>query len=402
MYVVREAKEEDRVSVVELLFRNLKSLDSFEESWVSSWENYWNKPENEDWAFVATYNDEVVANLAFFANEFNQIRGNPVRFGGVWAVATDEKHRRKGLMRNIYENAFRSMREKGIVLSILEPSSYDGAQAAYEHCGYALAETRMKHSFPPHILRVIQGEENITVRELDNPDAHQTISEIEQSMSRFGSRVFTWPAIFIGAIKSGDFHMFEEEGEPVGCAKVIITESDKGTVLQVSTVRFKHHNVLPSIFGLIAEKSTDVSEVEWQCDVNIPVHQYVTNIHRLKTESVGAMMMRVVDFTAYCKSIGVPESANKELILTLTDSFCEWNEGTFRLAPESGTLQVERIGDEKKSEIILTPHQLSLVISGLTFPSELQELGLISCPPETASKLDDLFPMDEFVSYFRF
>ena len=58
MYVVREAKEEDRVSVVELLVRNLKSLDSFEESWVSSWENYWNKPENEDWAFVATYNDE--------------------------------------------------------------------------------------------------------------------------------------------------------------------------------------------------------------------------------------------------------------------------------------------------------------------------------------------------------
>ena len=350
VYAVREAREEDRPAVVELLIRTFKSIDVFEEAWAYSWENYWNKPENEDWAFIATHNDEVVANLAFFANEFNQIRGNPVRFGGVWAVATDEKHRRKGLMRNIYENAFRSMREKGIVLSILEPSPYDGAQVAYEQCGYALAETRMKHSFPPHILRVVQGEENITVRELDDPDEYRTISEIEQSMSRFGSRLFTSPMKFIGEIKSGDFHMFEKDGEPVGCAKLIFTESDKGTVLQVSNVRFKHHDVLPSIFGLIAEKATDVSEVEWQCDVNIPVHLYVTNVHKLKAESVGEMMMRVVDFAVYCKSIGVPEAADKELILTLTDSFCEWNEGTFRLTPESGTLQVERIEDEKKSE----------------------------------------------------
>lgn len=210
MYEIREAREEDRDSVVQVLSRALRPLETFGEGWVESWRQYWNRPENEDWAYVATYNGRVVANVSFAANDrFNSIRGNPVRFGGVWAVGTELEHRRKGLLKALFKNAFPSMREKGIVLSILDPSPYFGAQIAYEKCGYSVAENRVTHEFPPSALRPTKGKQDITVRELD-PDEYRKISELEFTMCRYGFRVFSWPAMFIQGIKSGHFYILEQ------------------------------------------------------------------------------------------------------------------------------------------------------------------------------------------------
>ncbi|MCK5239566.1 MAG: hypothetical protein KAR33_08475, partial [Candidatus Thorarchaeota archaeon] len=75
MYEIREAREEDREQTVDMLVRVFKEIESFEEVWVESWKNYMNKPEHEDWDYIATHNGDVVANLAFFANSHNLIRG---------------------------------------------------------------------------------------------------------------------------------------------------------------------------------------------------------------------------------------------------------------------------------------------------------------------------------------
>ncbi|KYK30517.1 MAG: sterol carrier protein domain-containing protein [Theionarchaea archaeon] len=113
-------------------------------------------------------------------------------------------------------------------------------------------------------------------------------------------------------------------------------------------------------------------------------------------------MMRVVNFEGYCRSIRVPEQAEEELILDLNDTQCPWNVGTYRLNSLEGVLDVERIDEIGSVEITLSPLQLSNVVCGLTPPSVLQELGMISCSPETAKKLDAIFPVDSFTSYFRF
>jgi len=141
MYSIREAREEDREQSIQLLVKTFGDMGILEDSWVHSWREYMNRPENHDWNFVAALDDKIVANLAFFENTNNVIRGNPVPFAGVWAVATAEEHRRKGILRSMYNVVFKDMKEKGLVLSILEPSPYPGAQIAYETFGYAFAET---------------------------------------------------------------------------------------------------------------------------------------------------------------------------------------------------------------------------------------------------------------------
>lgn len=400
MYDIRKARETDRDAVVQLLTKALRPLETFREEWIESWRKYWLKPEYEDWAYVATYNGRVVANLSFAVNDgFNKIRGNPVRFGAIWAVGTEGEHRRKGLLKGLYNKAFPDMKEKGIVLSILDPSPYHGAQIAYEKCGYALAENRVKHVFPPSALRPVKGDQSITVRELDDADECKKISELEVTMCRYGSRVFSWPAIFMQEIQSGHFYILERGSDPVGCVKLSF-RSD-GTILTVSMTYFKSNDVLPSIIELIVKNSSKITSVEWTCEPQIPVQYYFHNIHRLKTRNTGTMMMRVVDFEGYCQSIQVPEKVKEEIILELTDTQCPWNEGVYNLNSRKGVLSVERI-DNKNAEATLNPFQLSQVISGLTPPSVLQELGMISCSLKTAQKLDAIFPVDSFMSYFRF
>ncbi len=133
---------------------------------------------------------------------------------------------------------------------------------------------------------------------------------------------------------------------------------------------------------------------------NLETHTYFQNIHNLDPHNTGTMMMRVIDFEGYCRRIQVPEQAEEELIVNLNDTQCPWNEGTYRLNSKKGALTVER--DNKSSEITLNPFQLSQVIGGLTLPSVLREMGIISCSPETAQKLDAIFPVDSFMSYVRF
>ena len=123
---------------------------------------------------------------------------------------------------------------------------------------------------------------------------------------------------------------------------------------------------------------------------------------RLKTQNKGTMMMRVVNFEAFCRSIQVPEEGNNDLILKLIDTQCPWNEGNFSVHSNNGELNIERVDKSRSVEITLDPFQLSTVVGGLTAPSVLQEMRIISCSQETAKKLENLFPVDSFYSYFRF
>lgn len=402
-YEIREAREEDRDSVVQVLSRALGPLESFTEEWVESWRRYWFRPEHEDWAYVATYKGRVVANISFFANDFNTIRGNRLRFGGVWAVGTEYEHRRKGLLKGLFDKAFPRMKEEGIVLSILDPSPYEGAQIAYEKCGYAIAESRVDHEFSPDALRQTEGQKNITVRELKDTNEARKISELEVTMGRYGSRVFNFfLTTYIQEIRSGHFYILEQDFKPVGCVKLSSRESSNGSVLKVSRTYFKSGNVLPSIIALIAQNSNEVVKIEWDCEPQIPLRDYIQNIHKIKTQYTGTMMMRVVDFEKYLASIQVPEHAEGNLVVALHDIQCPWNEGSYRLDFSQGVLDIDRIDGNSNAHITLNPFQLSRVIGGLTFPSVLQQLGIVMCSPETAKNLDALFPADCFVSYCRF
>ena len=397
MIRIREGCDEDRPSVTRVLWKAFEATRTFEDVEKDDWIARWNKPQDMDWAYVAVDDDKVVANLSFFitGDDSNIIRGRFLPFAGVWAVATDPAYRKQGLVREMFKEAFPRMRKEGAVFSILDPFY----RAFYEKFDYALGEKRAKHVFKKEDLRVGKTDPEITVREATPEDAPK-IFEVEKSMSRFGSRFFGFEKLLDDRIKRGNFFIFEKGTEPVGTTMFLFDKSHPGYNLTVGNTRYKYDSVFPSIVELVCKYAVNTAKVEWYCDYEVPVRHFFDSYSTTESHVLGSMMVRVIDFDNYCKSIAVPFNASESVTIKLEDCHCPWNSGTYTLIPDEGSLQVKK--SEREPDINLNAFQLSQVISGITPATLLQGLNEIDCSLDIAKRLEAIWPEDNFVAYMRF
>ncbi|MFW9927545.1 MAG: enhanced intracellular survival protein Eis [Candidatus Thorarchaeota archaeon] len=399
MYDVREAKEEDRDSAIRLIWKAHDVTRNIEETKKERFAQIWHTPENRDWSFVATAGKEVVANVSFFEDTSNIIRGKTVPFSAVWGVATLPQHRRKGLIRKLFIESFKSMKEKGISLSILAPF-YKGY---YEKFGYSLAENRVRHEFPRILLRIVKGNSDITNRELFDVSESKITQQVQTTMARFGSRNFHLISTHERMIKEGHYHLFEKNDEPVGIVKFNFRKvQDNVQDLDVYATGYATDDIFPSIVELVGYYATNATTIRWYCDPQVPVRYYMDDLQHWNTVNWSGMMMRIVDIEEYCSKISVPNNASEQVSIQLKDDLCPWNEGSFKLIPTDGFLEIERLPDNAKAELTLDPLQLSEVIGGLTPASLLRNLDKLDCSSDSARKLEAIFPADSFVSYQRF
>lgn len=398
MIQIREGRDKDRPSVTRVLWKAFDAARKLEEVEKEDWLDQWNQPQDKNWAYVAVDCDKVVANLSFFitGEQDNIIRGKHVPFAGVWAVATDPAYRKQGLVREMFKQAFPRMRKEGAVLSILDPFY----RAFYEKFDYALGEKRAKHVFKKEDLRIGNTNPEITYRESIVPDDIPEVMGIERSMSRFGSRFFFNEKSIEGVIKKGNFFIFEKDSEPVGTVRMRFNDAHPGYSLQVGHTRYKYDDVFPSIVELVSKYAVNTAKIEWYCDYEVPVRHFFDNYSTTESHVLGSMMMRVIDFEKYCKSISIQDTISDWITIKLEDTNCPWNSGTFTLIPNEGCLQVEK--SERTPDIGLNAFQLSQVISGVMPATQLHGLNEIKCSNETAQKLEAIWPKDNFVSYIRF
>lgn len=398
MVEIREAREEDRESAARVLWRAFEALESLENIQKSDWFKNWHQPQMSDWAYVAVDNDKVVSNLCFFVTDNDVIRGNPVMFSGVWAVATEPHYRRRGLVRRLFDISFPKMREEGAVLSIIDPFY----RPFYEKFGYALAEKRLKHVFTRQQLKRVAGPSDITSHEAMDKDDIDKAIEVEKSMARFGSRFFVPRRIWEDAMKRGNLHILERESEPVGTVGFTFRKPDRtghGLDLQIGLTRYKTDDAFLSILDLVYNYIPNVQTITWWTDAEVPLRHFFLE-HNAETYNTGSMMMRVIDIEGYCQSIRIPEQAVEGVTIEIKDNQCPWNSGVYTLMPEEGRLVANRV--DRASDITLNEFQLSQVISGVTPATMLRAFGEIQCTNHTASKLETIFPVDIFLSYLRF
>ncbi len=400
MIEIREARDEDRDSAIRVLWKAFEATTNYEEYLKQNWIKRWNNPEKENYAYVAVENGNVVSSLSFFTTAEHEqvIRGAQVRFSGVWAVTTDPAYRRKGLVRKLFDISFPRMREEKAGLTILDPFY----RPFYEKFSYALAEKRARHVFTRDQIRVGKTRDDITVREAKDPEDRNTVQQIERSMARFGSRFFSGGESLDHVMKNGILNILEDSNGPVGCVWFNFSSGPPNTQpeLTVGITRYTSDDVFPSIVELVRNYSANVSKITWWTDAEVPVRHYFTDINATETRIIGSMMMRVVDLERYCGSIKIPENTVDQVTIELSDDQCPWNTGVYTLIPDGGKLTAER--SDSKPDISLTAFQLSEIIGGITPPKLLRSLQEIQCDPDTARKLEAIFPSDSFVSYIRF
>ncbi len=396
MIRVREARNEDRESAIRVLWKAFESTQSFEDILKQEWIKRWHQPEDNDWAYVAVDSDKVVANLCFFKTDRNIIRGRPIPFAGVWAVATDPAYRRKGIVRDLFQHVFPIMRNLEIPLTILDPFN----RPFYEKFGYALAERRTKHVFKQNALRAVTPSGRITSREITNEKDVDKILEVEKTMARFGSRFFQFRREYVRMIKENHFYLLEKGPKPVGTVKFWFDKAERGFKLIAGILRYTTDEALPSIIELVRNHGVNAKEISLWADTETPVRHFIDDIHKTDSFQIGSMMMRVIDFESYCRSISVPKDATETVTIELKDNMCEWNNGVYAITPNGESLDVVR--NSSDAEIILDALQLSKVIAGQVPPIMLEQFNEISCSKETARNLEAIFPSDNFVSYCRF
>ncbi|MFW9808240.1 MAG: enhanced intracellular survival protein Eis [Candidatus Thorarchaeota archaeon] len=400
MIEIREARAEDRESAVRILWKAFDPTSSYEDHLTKEWIKRWNNPEKQDYAYVAVENGKVVSSLSFFITSENEqiIRGAPLCFSGVWAVTTDAAYRRRGLVRKLFDISFPRMHDEKVSLSILDPFY----RPFYEKFSYALSEKRARHIFTRDQIRVGKTRNDISSREAKDPEDRQTIVQIERSMARFGSRFFSRIESLDYVMKNGIIHILEDENGPVGCVWFNFIKGPPNTApeLIVGISRYTSDDVFPSIVELVRNYSANVSKVTWWVDADVPVRHYFADIHQTESHMIGSMMMRIIDFEDYCRSINVPEETSEKVTIELNDDQCAWNNGVYTLIPNEGKLSVER--NDSKPDISLSAFQLSQIAGGLTPPTVLRSLQEIKCDEATARRLEDIFPADTFVSYLRF
>ena len=122
----------------------------------------------------------------------------------------------------------------------------------------------------------------------------------------------------------------------------------------------------------------------------------------LNTRQTGTMMVRVIDFEAYCRQVMVSPDAAGTLVMALQDEYCAWNSGVYRVTARDGKLQVDHLENGTPPDVTLTAGQLSHLAGGLTPVGDLRALGVLDCSDPAGETLSGLFAPDNFFSYPRF
>lgn len=401
MYKVELGKKEDYRQVEKILWRAFEIDEKFEPDKKEDAGEWWNK-EGHSRSYVIKDEDRIVANMSLELFPAN-IRGSEITVVGIGAVATEPTHRRKGMIRALFETAFQSMRENGEIFSMLDPFKID----YYRKFGYANAETMMQYRFNPSNIISLKIKDSIYIREAVLGE-EKLLMDLQRSSIQKGSRLYLNKVSIKKRIETHNCYIVEEDGKPSGWFKLyfirdktkINWEDQKLTMVVSLSLFYDNFNVLNSIFNFLSGFTDQVNEIRVNSAMEIPVIQYINDRRKIELDDNGSMMIRVINFKKYIETINIPISASDSVTLTLKDEQCSWNSGTYKLTPNGGKLNLDEVVSD--ADIIVTDQQFSRIVSGLNSTTTLQLVGIIDCSFEVARKLESIFSKDDLMSYQRF
>lgn len=401
IYQIEKATKNDLEDIRKVLwsaFDRISPLEKFELS-------EWFKDFNHYYSLVIRDKGEIVSNLCVRFYEAT-IRGVDLTIGGIGDVATDPLYRNRGFVRELTIQAFKEMKEQGIVISTLHPFK----MSFYEKFGFATVETIDRYDIKAENFRELPLAEGMTIHELTDPKEASILDALQRTMSRFGSMVYFRMEELEKLIETPNCYLIKQNGNPIGWVKFwIYSVGFAREKLATNFCAFKTNEALQAIvhlmrvfaleFDATSEFNYDGVPCMWEGIPNIPIQEFVKDRFALKVQRVGGFMIRVIDFQKYCELIKIPANVEKTVVIEINDRFCDWNSGIWKLTPKNGKLIITKTND--KSEISIDDLMLSRIIGGLTPAKTLLAVGLIHCSQETAKNLEAIFPQEYFYVWNR-
>ena len=353
-----------------------------------------------DWTTCAFVDGQMAGTLGAFPFTV-RLNGAPVAMGGVTAVGTLPQYRRKGLLRQVMQQALGTMRERGQSYAILWASM----AAIYQRFGYGMASSEVRYSFDPRYAG-FQSPQDVTgsIEMLTKDDAFPILKQIYVQAATPRNLYIhrstpLWEVSTLKAKKDEKLHIAvyrNADGEPRG--HLVYMTADQHDAhnhgpAQVMTVKDFITLDMDAYRGLweFIRRHDLVGRVEIHGGVgeDDPAPELLLEPRMLRRSTYDGIWMRVVDVEKAVPQR--PYGERGELTFAIDgDDMCPWNNGTYLMETDGTTTDIRRT--DRTAEMTMRPNELATLLSGHRPATQLARAGRIQAnSSETLVRADRIF-----------
>ncbi len=338
-------------------------------------------------SLVAFDTGEPVASSAAYSRDLT-VPGGPMAVAGVTWVAVAPTHRRRGLLTRMMRDQLHGLHDR-----FAEPVAalWASEAAIYGRFGYGLASrgARLQVSTAETGLRgdVDRGAGRLRLCTADDAlPALQAIYErvridrvghLDRRDAWWNRRIFDPERWREGASALRFVVHSDAGGEPDGYA-VFNVKSNWGTgpngVTTIRDLAAATPAAYAAVWGFLIEMDL-VRQVHYErAALDEPLAYLVTNPRALQLDLTDALWVRIIDVdrALAARRYSMPI----DLVLDITDEFCPWNTGRYRVTGDAGAATCARTGDS--ADLRLSSTALGAAYLGGTTLATLAAGGLVT------------------------
>jgi predicted acetyltransferase len=315
------------------------------------------------------------------------VDGRPVPMGGIAAVATDPAYRRRGFAGELMRAVLRTMRERGIHLSMLHPF----AHAFYRTYGWELATEAIAYTLKPTDLPT--SSEQRRVRAYGEGDVPKMMGLLEEEVARLSCCVRRGEGRWRDLLGRKDWEaaVYEREGRLKGYILYRMSDwredREPRRTLAVQELVWGSLGARAALISFLAAQDPLVFEIKHNTPRGEPLHPYLRSSY-VKAEIEPEFMLRLVDVEGALKLLN--RTASEPLVLEVSDDVVPENAGEYTVGEE-----VVRDAETGK-RVSLDVRQLAQLYAGYLPVGQLARHGLVEpSSPGALGLLGELFPPGE-------
>ncbi|MFE7135373.1 GNAT family N-acetyltransferase [Streptomyces sp. NPDC057638] len=316
---------------------------------------------------------ECVGTAGAFSFQVTVPGGQTVPMAGVTMVSVAATHRRRGILTSMMRRLLDDVRERGESVAILLASEPD----IYGRFGYATATWQISAAIDTVRVRltVPEGTDAVRVRRVSPAEA---IEECEAVYARLVpdrpgtiSRVPGWERFFTvdsAALQAGasplQCVLAEVDGETVGYARYRNRPSwdDSGPTgtVELQDIAALTPVAYAALWRFLCSIDLTTTVKIGSRPVDDAWQQMVSDVRRCQVHTADGLHARLVDVGAAlaARSYRVPV----DVVFDVTDDFCPWNTGRWRLTADAKGAACERTEDP--ADLALTVRELGAAYLG--------------------------------------
>ncbi|WP_129840511.1 GNAT family N-acetyltransferase [Streptomyces sp. RFCAC02] len=337
-------------------------------------------------AFALWDGDAVVGSFTSLPFRLSVPGGALVPTAGVSMVHVASTHRRQGLLRRMMRHGLDRAREAGEPLAVLTASE----PAIYGRFGFGVAAYALQAEIDTARVgvRVPPGADDVR---LSVTSPHEAAPRCEELYTRlvptrpgmparqpgWTEKILLDPPESRGGASATRCLLAERDGELLGYARYALRPRWTATVPDGTVIVRDLDAVEPAAYAAMLRFLTRIdltSRVQLGMrPVDDPLVHLLTDVRRSELRTLDRLYARPVDVAAALAARTY--AADVDVVLDVTDGFCGWNEGRWRLSGGPGGARCERTSDP--ADLALPAGALGAAYLGGTSLAALAAAGLV-------------------------